>query len=37
VDVFLVLVSFTLITSVMFDTAFLVWKWKLGAIHFNEY
>ncbi|CAN6306977.1 unnamed protein product [Urochloa humidicola] len=35
VDVFLVLVSFTLITTVMFGTAFLVWK--LGAIHFNEY
>ncbi|WVZ56598.1 hypothetical protein U9M48_007099 [Paspalum notatum var. saurae] len=35
VDVFLVLVSFTLITSIMFGTAFLVWK--LGAIHFNEY
>jgi hypothetical protein len=31
VDVFLVLVL------VMFGTAFLVWKWKLGAIHFNEY
>ncbi|GJN08174.1 hypothetical protein PR202_ga26067 [Eleusine coracana subsp. coracana] len=35
VDVFLVLVSFTLITTIMFGTAFLVWK--LGAIHFNEY
>ncbi|PAN50148.1 hypothetical protein PAHAL_9G501900 [Panicum hallii] len=35
VDVFLVLVSFTLITTIMFGTAFLVWK--LGGIHFNEY
>ncbi|XP_062210915.1 uncharacterized protein LOC133912275 [Phragmites australis] len=35
VDVFLVLVSFTLITTIMFGTAYLVWK--LGAIHFNEY
>lgn len=35
VDVFLVLVSFTLITTIMFGTAFLVWK--LGAIHFNEF
>ncbi|KAL6901900.1 hypothetical protein ACP4OV_004776 [Aristida adscensionis] len=35
VDVFLVLVSFTLITTIMFGTAFLVWK--VGAIHFNEY
>ncbi|CAD6210754.1 unnamed protein product [Miscanthus lutarioriparius] len=34
-DVFIVLVSFTLITTIMFGTAFLVWK--LGAIHFNEY
>jgi hypothetical protein len=35
VDVFLVLVSFTLITTIMFGTVYLVWK--LGAIHFNEY
>jgi hypothetical protein len=34
VDVFLVLVSFTLITTIMFGTAFLIWK--LGTIHFNE-
>ncbi|CAI9774916.1 unnamed protein product [Fraxinus pennsylvanica] len=35
VDVFLVILSFVLISTVMFATTFIVWK--VGAIHFNEY
>jgi hypothetical protein len=34
VDVFLVLLSFTLISTIMFGTTFLISK--LGAIHFNK-
>lgn len=34
-DVFYVILSFVLISTIMFATTFLVWK--LGAIHFNEY
>ncbi|CAA3024458.1 Hypothetical predicted protein [Olea europaea subsp. europaea] len=35
VDVFLVILSFVLISTIMFATTFIVWK--VGAIHFNEY
>ncbi|CAA2974311.1 uncharacterized protein LOC111382125 [Olea europaea subsp. europaea] len=35
VDVFLVILSFVLISTVMFSTTYIVWK--VGAIHFNEY
>ncbi|MCD7462061.1 hypothetical protein HAX54_047680 [Datura stramonium] len=34
-DVFLVVFSFVLISTVMFATTYIVWK--VGAIHFNEY
>ncbi|XP_051181764.1 uncharacterized protein [Lolium perenne] len=34
-DVLIVAASFSIITTVMFGTTYLVWK--LGAIHFNEY
>ncbi|XP_073127923.1 uncharacterized protein [Henckelia pumila] len=34
-DVFLIILSFVLISSVMFATTYVVWK--VGAIHFNEY
>ncbi|KAF3331786.1 hypothetical protein FCM35_KLT03192 [Carex littledalei] len=34
-DVLAVVVSFLLITTIMFGTTYLVWK--VGAIHFNEY
>lgn len=34
-DVLVIVVSFALITTLMFGTTYLVWK--LGAIHFNEY
>ncbi|KAI3419487.1 uncharacterized protein J3R85_013175 [Psidium guajava] len=35
VDLFFVVLSFVLISTVMFATTYLVWK--VGAIHFNEY
>ncbi|KAL3834825.1 hypothetical protein ACJIZ3_009561 [Penstemon smallii] len=34
-DVFLIVISFVLISTLMFATTFVVWK--VGAIHFNEY
>ncbi|XP_052199403.1 uncharacterized protein LOC127806261 [Diospyros lotus] len=34
-DVFLIIFSFTFISTVMFATTYIVWK--VGAIHFNEY
>ncbi|XP_047151507.1 uncharacterized protein LOC124823361 isoform X1 [Vigna umbellata] len=34
-DLFLIVFSFVLISSIMFATTFIVWK--VGAIHFNEY
>lgn len=34
-DVFFIILSFVLISTVMFATTFVVWK--VGAIHFNEY
>ncbi|ESW35553.1 hypothetical protein PHAVU_001G244400 [Phaseolus vulgaris] len=34
-DLFLIVLSFVLISSIMFATTFIVWK--VGAIHFNEY
>ncbi|KAI3519750.1 hypothetical protein L1887_08966 [Cichorium endivia] len=34
-DVFLIILSVVLISTVMFTTTFIVWK--VGAIHFNEY
>lgn len=35
IDVFLIAVSFVLISTIMFATTYVVWK--VGAIHFNEY
>ncbi|GJX54084.1 hypothetical protein Tco_0282453 [Tanacetum coccineum] len=34
-DVFLIILSVTVISTIMFTTTFVVWK--MGAIHFNEY
>lgn len=34
-DMFLIAVSFVLISTIMFATTYIVWK--VGAIHFNEY
>ena len=34
-DLFFIVVSFVLISSIMFTTTYIVWK--VGAIHFNEY
>ncbi|XP_027941634.1 uncharacterized protein LOC114195299 isoform X2 [Vigna unguiculata] len=34
-DLFFIVLSFVLISSIMFATTFIVWK--VGAIHFNEY
>ena len=35
VELLAIVVSFVLISTVMFATTFIVWK--VGAIHFNEY
>ena len=34
-DVFLIILSVTVISTIMFTTTLVVWK--MGAIHFNEY